>query len=76
MGVLSSSANGVSASSEVSARIESEPYIGTDILMKGEEADVETPSRENEPHVTPEMERRLLRKLDRRIIPLIMALCM
>jgi len=76
MGALSRSEKAVAATTGVLTQNDSEPHITTDKLMMEGEAGIESPGHGNAVHVTPEMEKRLLRKLDRRIVPLIMVLCM
>jgi hypothetical protein len=76
MGCLSKFEKKVCPTDEDSAVAETAARLGTGKREPGDESGIETIHHGNEPHVTPEMEKRLLRKLDRRLIPHIMFLCM
>jgi len=76
MGCFSKFEKKVCPTDEDSAVVETAARLGTGKREPGDESGIETIRHGNEPHVTPEMEKRLLRKLDRRLIPHIMFLCM
>jgi hypothetical protein len=76
MGSFSKFEETVCPTDEDSAAAETAAHLGTGKREPGDESGIETTRHGSEPHVTPEMEKRLLRKLDRRLIPHIMFLCM
>lgn len=65
----------IPSTAEVPAAVNIAAHIGTEICTTEDESGIDSPRHGNQPHVTPEMEKRLLRKLDRRLIPHIMFLC-
>ena len=75
MGCFSKFERKVCPTDEDSAAAETAAPFGTGKREPGDESGIETTCHGNQPHVTPEMEKRLLIKLDRRLIPHIMFLC-
>lgn len=75
MGFLSRFAPPVPSTAEDPTAIETAAQIGTEKPdISQVEAGNKSPNEETSYHVTPEMEQRVVRKLDKRLVPLVMVL--
>jgi hypothetical protein len=75
MGILSRFAKPVPSTAEDPAAIQAAAHLGTEKPdISQVEAGNKSSNEENVYHVTPEMERRVVRKLDKRLVPLVMGL--
>jgi hypothetical protein len=75
MGILSRFAKPVPSTAEDPAAIQAAAHLGTEKSdISQVEAGNKSSNGENVYHVTPEMEQRVVRKLDKRLVPLVMGL--